>query len=764
MTVLDTENESESDASSILTEIFSDDGLDDDSASDLDPDSDSEDLDDESDSEDDEAVDEGQLSLEEYLAKAEQLDEKLDETGEYWNRHCRHLGLDPSQQWHWISDSDDTVRFLYGFFGWRCDIRRGKNGRRCPGFRYKSSLESFWKWWHLVLKQKTSSGLSKETMVKVDDVIALVAKEKELELHRRPKKNMYIEDVVEFARVLLTTTETTFGCGWRRIQLLFYSQLAAIMASRPGALLHLRYRDLGLKLIRDPDGGRPHLFIFLKLDFTKRFLGKKPPNEFKIPEIIFDPTLALSPHVCLQIMLFHIQGFKRISKTGPVLDSAAKLYSLRVPDGKGQQEVQLQDALLDKYVFCQVDQENTGYRIILEKRMTALTLRSQMRRAFNNSKEVLEALQNVMLQHSDIRTFIRHYEVDVDVDAQGIVCKTGSQTELVRFACSLSASIDPNRPFWLSLEESKSLNALPEVGARQDTVNRRKQKWKVREAKFECARIACQARFGTLGAGTLSKSRRKVQKKLQEVEEQTKEAKRRYDRAVCELRNEKQRQRNRWIRENLKRYRDEQPVIDLESQLAGMMIDTKVMKTLRRQDAMSAQHLTYIESMMAAPGKTIELEYQRRIRAIDEGALYCGMEEGRPTRRTIPFRRPPPDDDDEGSSPPAKRPRCSADEEPDCALQSAIKSVVITEPSQRPVICFICVGNPQLPMSKRTMKYKNPGSLTRHFLRTHAKLAWTQPVRCNVCHVDLKDKMALMGHAESDHGTVCRSHPSVLGL
>jgi hypothetical protein len=100
MTVLDTENESESDASSILTEIFSDDGLDDDSATDLDPDSDSEDLDDESDSEDDEAVDEGQLSPEEYLAKAEQLDvsqlrqkryspttqEKLDDTGEYWNR------------------------------------------------------------------------------------------------------------------------------------------------------------------------------------------------------------------------------------------------------------------------------------------------------------------------------------------------------------------------------------------------------------------------------------------------------------------------------------------------------------------------------------------------------------------------------------------------------------------------------------------------------------------------------------------------------
>ena len=59
------------------------------------------------------------------------------------------------------------------------------------------------------------------------------------------------------------------------------------------------------------------------------------------------------------------------------------------------------------------------------------------------TEEVTDALQNVILQHSDIRTFVRHYEVDVDVDVQGIVRRTGSQSALVRFACSLSASIDP---------------------------------------------------------------------------------------------------------------------------------------------------------------------------------------------------------------------------------------------------------------------------------------------------------------------------------
>uniref|UniRef100_A0A093UM05 ATP-dependent RNA helicase DBP10 n=1 Tax=Talaromyces marneffei PM1 TaxID=1077442 RepID=A0A093UM05_TALMA len=193
-------------------------------------------------------------------------------------------------------------------------------------------------------------GLSKDIIVKVEDVIALVATEKNLKETRRAKKNMYIEDVSEFTRVLLSTTETSFGCGWRRTQLLFYTQLAVIT-------------DLGLRLIRDPEGGRPNLFIFLKPDFTKRFLGKKAPL-----------------HVCLLSMLFHIEGFKRITETGPVLDNAKKLYSVGIVDGLNQQDLKLKDEILNKYVFCQVERETTGYRIVLEKRMLSSTLRSQMRR------------------------------------------------------------------------------------------------------------------------------------------------------------------------------------------------------------------------------------------------------------------------------------------------------------------------------------------------------------------------------------------------
>ncbi|KAJ5730174.1 uncharacterized protein N7483_004682 [Penicillium malachiteum] len=152
---------------------------------------------------------------------------------------------------------------------------------------------------------------------------------------------MYIEDVAEFARVLLTTTEMTYGYGWQ-----------PITVNCPGALLYLRYRDIGLTLIRDPEGGQPHL------------------NEFKIPEIIFDPSLALSPHVTLLSMLFHVDGFKRFSNTGPVLDSPEKLYSLR--------PLLLKDELLDKFVFCQVQREPTGYRLVLEESIISCMIRSRM--------------------------------------------------------------------------------------------------------------------------------------------------------------------------------------------------------------------------------------------------------------------------------------------------------------------------------------------------------------------------------------------------
>ena len=90
---------------------------------------------------------------------------------------------------------------------------------------------------------------------------------------------------------------------------------------------------------------------------------------------------------------------------------------------------------------------------------------------------------------------------------------------------------------------------------------------------------------------------------------------------------------------------------------------------------MSAQYLTFIDCMMAIPGKTLEAEYQRRIAAIDAGTVFCGVEEGRPTRRaTQSPRRPAPDDGDSYRS--AKRQRVVIKDEADnaCITRSILSA------------------------------------------------------------------------------------------
>lgn len=72
-----------------------------------------------------------------------------------------------------------------------------------------------------------------------------------------------------------------------------------------------------------------------------------------------------------------------------------------------------------------------------------------------------------MLQHASIDTFVRHYSVGIHVDsAQAIVPGIPAQKELMRFACSMSRSIGPCRPW--RLEDSSCLNGGPSVCALED--------------------------------------------------------------------------------------------------------------------------------------------------------------------------------------------------------------------------------------------------------------------------------------------------------
>ena len=157
-------------------------------------------------------------------------------------------------------------------------------------------------------------------------------------------------------------------------------------------------------------------------------------------------------------------------------------------------------------------------------------------------------------------------------------------------------------------------------------------------------------------------------------------------------------------------------MIDLERQLAGKLVDIKVMGTLEHKGFMPPQHLMVIDATLTMPGATLEAEYQRRINATNAMTAFCPVEEGRPTPRPIQSCcRPVPDDDK--PCPPAKRQRHLLEDDTEIALRQTMESVRIKSRGQRPKICFLCLGNPNLPLKDRISEHTTSGSLTRHFLR-----------------------------------------------
>ena len=257
-----------------------------------------------------------------------------------------------------------------------------------------------------------------------------------------------------------------------------------------------------------------------------------------------------------------------------------------------------------------------------------------------------------MLQHASIDTFVRHYSVGIHVDAQAIVRGLPAQKQLMRFACSMSRSIDPRRPY--RLEDSSCINNIPRVRTLEERKQVRKQDRDAKKRTYENAQAALQREFGDNllrrnfpQPRTIRKRRKAQEKRVKKLWQKFDNADEQYDRSVKQLRNEKGRQRNLLIRENLERYKNEQPVIDSERQLSGKVVDEEVLVALERTGYMTPQHMTLIDTVLTMPGTTIEKEYERRIAAINAVIAVCDAEEGAPSRRRAPpmmsiCHQPPP--------------------------------------------------------------------------------------------------------------------------
>jgi hypothetical protein len=64
------------------------------------------------------------------------------------SRYCKYVGRNSEQSIRAV-----TLRFLYCFFDWILDQRRGKGGRRVCGIKATSTLGTYWKIFRLVYEE-----------------------------------------------------------------------------------------------------------------------------------------------------------------------------------------------------------------------------------------------------------------------------------------------------------------------------------------------------------------------------------------------------------------------------------------------------------------------------------------------------------------------------------------------------------------------------------------------------------------------------------
>jgi hypothetical protein len=473
--------------------------------------------------------------------------------------------------------------------------------------------------------------------------------------------------------------------------------------------------------------------------------------EIPIPEVIFDPTLVLSPHMCLLGMLFKLVAFK-----SPNATCAEKLYSLKILKGLNQQDMPIKDHFLDKFVFSDVTKEADGFHIALDQPLNKSFISYRLERAsqitgfkhhvrvsdirpltaksLNDSRKyrqpvsiymysslieqfskiayVTAQLQNAILQHANIETFVAHYSVGVHVDVQGIVRGLQPQNEIVRFASSRTCSIDRRRPWKLTYEQSQSVNEMPEICALTKRVAKHSEARKDYEMKWECEPEKYRLQFD--------------------------EKSKRYQQSLTKLR-DKRRELRTLLRQNiLKRYNDEQPVIDSERQLSGMIVEEEVDEEANKIGHMAPDHLQLVNAVLTLPPTATEEEYRRRITATNMVTLYCGVQEAVVSKWTFKKKRTASDAE---LPPQAKQQEVMPDK-----LSQRFASLRLDEPAKRTRACFLCGET-----------FATPGSLSRHLRRRHINPPWPEGgVRCDACSKILADRMDMLRHAEQFHGTVSR--------
>ncbi|EED11910.1 conserved hypothetical protein [Talaromyces stipitatus ATCC 10500] len=359
------------------------------------------------------------------------------------------------------------------------------------------------------------------------------------------------------------------------------------------------------------------------------------------------------------------------------------------------------------------------------------SLRYGAAKALDNSGSVSDALRNLIMHHADTRTFLKYYlSRRIDKDVAGIIRGLDPQEEMMRAACRMSRTIDPNRPQELTTAQSSSVNQLPEI---QDLIRRRDH-------------------LGRRLGRPLSQHKGTVKYDL-------------YQQLTKELGSARRRARDALLKEIQNQYDQEQPMLEVQRQLSGVKLSESVSHRLYQSEEIPLPQKRLSAALLTLPRPTLEGEMLRRTEAIDAIAAYCLFEEGDtcriahdkrqysvhgPIDVTHKLSHPEVETKDQGISPQESK------------LHEAIRAVSMDSRSrnrkekvQRPLLCFLCVGNPNLDIVKRTQTFKAHGDVTKHIKRKHLKhIVEGNVVSCGVCGQTFLRKMELQRHASDAHSTV----------
>ncbi|KAF2180940.1 C2H2 finger domain protein [Zopfia rhizophila CBS 207.26] len=633
----------------------------------------------------------------------------MDRLKEQWWQHCTFLGRDPIQTFKSITTGD-----LSSFFRWKLDQTQGKDGRRLRGTKEESSLATYWKHFLQVYNKVMKRNMDGKVTRQMHKVLRQLAREYRLGNSPRDKCPMDVYDVTTVLQTTLTMTEKMFKIGRSRIQTIAFFQGGFITANRPEALLNLQYKHIVVTLLRHPMGGPHRVLLEWTYEFTKTFLGPKAPNTFPIPEILYDPSLILSPHAFYLGLMFADKVFS-IPELTP-----ENIYDLDIRPGCNSLPVPQNPEKADMYVFRRCVSTPTGYTVSNDL-LPDYTVRSDLKKAgeisgfkqvvmpyrtrygsgaaFNKDGTISDALQNMIMKHADMGTFLNHYlPRRITADTQAIVRGMAPQDEIMQAACRMSRWLDPDRPWRLTTEQSSSVNMDPQI-----------QKLLRQQAKLK-DKVSRQEKYKQLGKD-IRNARQRLRRALRD------------------------RIRENWDREQAER--------DIQLQLSGVKFSDQVKTTLKRSPERTPQHNRLIESVLSLPGSSLEEEARRRSAAINAIIAYCHVVEGETPR--VQHKR------SSTSHVPSVGSQQAAD-----PLEKALEAAKVSVYSEkRPTVCWVCLGNERAPIGQRIQSFCTPGDLSKHFKKIHlARVKEGHRFGCDLCKVALDNEMHWRRHGIDVHGTV----------